>query len=115
MNAYEQLVAIRDQLEETGASEESIALVEKFITRAESERNSDMSVTQTAMIRHLLRQRDALDSHGIYDDLQVLLSEIDARRASRSDDAARPAWEEERQPRPKSYYKAQKSRDGQQK
>ncbi|HEX8732549.1 MAG: hypothetical protein KGO05_06850 [Chloroflexota bacterium] len=113
MNAYEQLVAIRERLELNGASEDSVALVEKFITRAEPERESDMSVTQVMMIRHLLRQREALDSHAIYDDLQELMSEIEARRNARNDDAVRPAWEEEKQPRPKSYYKALKSRDGQ--
>lgn len=111
MNAYEQLVAIRDRLELNGANEDSITLVEKFIGRAEPERESDMSVTQVMMIRHLLRQREALDSHPIYDDLQELMSEIEARRSARNDDAARPAWEEEKQPRPKSYYKAMKSRD----
>ena len=113
MNAYEQLVAIRDRLELNGASEDSVALVEKFIARAEPERESDMSVTQVMMIRHLLRQREALDSHAIYDDLQELMSEIEARRNARNDDAVRPAWEEEKQPRPKSYYKAQKSKDNQ--
>jgi hypothetical protein len=113
VNAYEQLVAIRDRLELNGASEDSVALVEKFIARAEPERESDMSVTQVMMIRHLLRQREALDSHAIYDDLQELMSEIEARRTARNDDAARPAWEEEKQPRPKSYYKALRSRDGQ--
>ncbi len=113
VNAYEQLEAIRDRLELNGASEDSVALVEKFIARAEPERESDMSVTQVMMIRHLLRQREALDSHAIYDDLQELMSEIEARRTARNDDAVRPAWEEEKQPRPKSYYKAMKSRDGQ--
>lgn len=113
MNAYEQLVAIRERLELNGANEKSVALVEKFIARAEPERDSDMSVTQVMMIRHLLRQREALDTHAIYDDLQELMSEIEARRTARNEDTARNAWEEEKQPRPKSYYKSLKSRDGQ--
>lgn len=113
MNAYEQLEAIRDRLELNGANEDSVALVEKFIARAEPERESDMSVTQVMMIRHLLRQREALDNIAIYDDLQELMSEIEARRNARNDDAARPAWEEEKQPRPKSYYKALRARDNQ--
>ena len=87
MNAYEQLVAIRDRLELNGASEDSVTLVEKFIARAEPERDSGMSVTQVMMIRHLWRQREALDSHAIYDDLQELMSEIEARRNARNDDA----------------------------
>ena len=40
MNAYEQLEAIRDRLEENGANEKSIEMVEKFLKRAESERYS---------------------------------------------------------------------------
>ena len=38
MNAYEQLEAIHDRLEENGANEKSVELVEKFLKRAESER-----------------------------------------------------------------------------
>jgi hypothetical protein len=113
VNAYEQLVAIRDRLEQNGASEDSVAFVERFIKRAEPERDMDMSVTQSTMIRHLLRQREALDNYAIYDDLQELVSEMENRRSARDEDAARPAWEEERAPRPKSYYKALKERDQQ--
>lgn len=111
MNAYEQLVSIRDRLEHNGASEDSVAFVEKFIKRAEPERDADMSVTQSVMIRHLLRQREALDNYAIYDDLQELVSEMENRRAVRDEDAARPAWEEENAPKPKSYYRALKDRE----
>ena len=114
VNAYEQLVAIREQLELNGASEDSIALVEKFIQRAEFERNSNTSVAQIMMVRHLLRQKEALDSHAIYDDLQELMSGFEARRSARATGDARPAWEEEKQPRPKSYYQALKARQREQ-
>jgi hypothetical protein len=106
VNAYEQLIAIRDQLEHNGASEDSIELVEKFIKRAESERESSTSVPQIMMVRHLLRQREALDNDAIYNDLQELITGIESRRAARDEDAVRPAYEEEHKPRPKSYYKA---------
>lgn len=116
MNAYEQLAAIRDQLELNGAHEDSITLVEKFLKRAEFERNSATSVTQIMMVRHLLRQREALDSDAVYNDLQELITGIESRRAVRvEDDAVRPAYEEERAPRPKSYYKALKSQQQQEK
>ncbi|HLY29488.1 MAG TPA: hypothetical protein VKQ36_00540 [Ktedonobacterales bacterium] len=106
MNAYEQLEAIHDQLEQNGASEESIALVERFLKRAESERDSATAVPQIMMVRHLLRQREALDNDAIYNDLQELITGIESRRAVRDDDAVRPAYEEEHRPRPKSYYKS---------
>ena len=110
MNAYEQLTTIRDQLELNGASEDSIELVEKFLRRAESERESQTSVPQVMMLRHLLRQREALDNYAVYNDLQELMEGIESRRVS--DDDVRPAYEDtERRPRPHSYYKALKEKD----
>lgn len=108
MNVYEQLVAIKDRLEQNGASEDSISLVEKFIQRAESERDSDTSVPQVQMIRHLLRQKEALDNDAIYNDFQELMDAYTSRRIS--DDAVRPAYEDtERRPKPHSYYKKAKN------
>jgi hypothetical protein len=110
VNAYEQLELIRDRLEQNGASEDSIELVEKFLKRAESERNSATSVPQVMMLRHLLRQREALDNFAIYNDLQELMTELDARR--QRDDEVRPAYEDnDRQPKPKSYYKSLKEKE----
>lgn len=110
MNAYEQLALIRDRLEQNGASEDSVDFVEKFLKRAESERNSSTSVAQQMMLRHLLRQREALDNFAIYNDLQEIMTEHDERRAR--DEDVRPAWEDnERRPKPKSYYKALKEKE----
>lgn len=110
MNAYEQLVAIRDQLEQNGAHEDSISLVEKFITRAEFERESRTSVAQVMMIRHLLKQKEALDSDAVYNDLQELLDGYDSRRVA--DDDVRPAYEDnEHHPRPHSYYRALRAKE----
>ncbi len=109
MNAYEQLEAIRDRLEQNGASEDSVAMVEKFLKRAESERASQVAVPQVMMLRHLLRQREALDNYTIYNDLQEVMSDFEERRAR--DDDVRPAYEEEHRPRPHSYYKAQRERE----
>lgn len=109
MNAYEQLVAIRDRLEQNGASEDSIELVEKFMKRAEFERESQTSVPQVMMIRHLLKQREALDSDAIYNDLQELLDPFEARRVSEDD--VRPAYEDnDRRPKPHSYYRSLKDK-----
>ena len=110
MNAYEQLESIIDRLEQNGANEASIELVEKFLKRAEPERNSSTSISQMMMLRHLLRQKEAADNYNIYNDLQELVDEIESRRTA--DDDVRPAYEEEHKPRPKSYYKAQREREG---
>ncbi len=109
MNAYEQLVAIKDRLEQNGASEDSVELVEKFMKRAESERDSQTSVPQVMMIRHLLKQREALDSDAIYNDLQELMDTFESRRVSEDD--VRPAYEDnDRRPRPHSYYRTLKDK-----
>jgi hypothetical protein len=101
MNAYEQLGVIRERLEQQGAHEDTIAMIDRLIARAASERESHMSVTQVAMVRHMLRQREAIDNTSIYDDLQDLIHEIERAPAE-----ARPAWEDtERRPKPRSYYR----------
>jgi hypothetical protein len=109
VNAYEQLEAIRDRLEQNGANEDSITMVEKFLTRAESERMSQVAVPQVMMLRHLLRQREALDNYAIYNDLQEIMSDYDERRAR--DDDVRPAYEDEHRPKPHSYYKTLREKE----
>ena len=107
MNIYEQLVSIRRRLEENAASEDSIALVDKFISRAEPERDSNTSIAQIQAVRHLLRQKEALDNDAIYNDLQELMDDFSKPRVS--DDEVRPAYEDsERHPRSHSYYRQQK-------
>jgi hypothetical protein len=111
VNAYEQLELIRDRLENNGASEDSVALVEKFLKRAESERDSTTSVPQVMMLRHLLRSKEALDNFAIYNDLQEIMGELEARRA-RDDEDVRPAYEDnERHPKPRSYYRGLKEKE----
>lgn len=106
MNVYEQLVAIRDQLEQNGAHEDSIALVEKFIAGAQTERDSPTSIPQVQVVRHLLKQKQALDNDAIYNDLQELMDGFSSRKVS--DDDVRPAYEDtEHHPRPHSFYKQQ--------
>ncbi len=115
MNAYEQLMVIRDRLEHNGASEDSIDLVDKFIARASTERESSTSVPMAMMVRHLLRQRESLDNYAIYNDLQELLETAHGTRVERDDDDAPYAYEEEHKPRPHSYYKQQKTKEHDQK
>lgn len=109
MNAFEQLLAIRDRLEQNGASEDSITMIEKFLDRAESERDSSTSVPMAMMIKHLLRQREALDNDAIYNDLQEVLD--GAARPARDPEAEPFAWEEDHKPRPHSFYKQQKLKE----
>lgn len=107
MNAYEQLLTIRDKLEQNGAHEDSIAMVDKLIKGAEPVRESQISVPQVQLIRHMLKQREVLDNYNIYDDLQELMGDYEERpREERSE-----LEEEEHRPRPHSFYRQQKMKE----
>src|SRR5260370_11658392 len=93
-------------MEQNGASEVSIVLVEKFIQRAQPERDSQTSVAQIQMVRHLLKQKEALDNDGIYNDLQELMDGYTARKVS-EDDVPPPYEDTDRPPKPHSSYKQQ--------
>jgi hypothetical protein len=107
MNAYEQLMVIRDRLEHQGAHEDSISMVDKLIKRAEPDRDSPLNVPQVQMIRHMLRQREVLDNYTIYNDLQELMSDFEDRpREERAE-----IEEDEHRPKPHSYYREQKMKE----
>jgi hypothetical protein len=114
MNLYEQLLVVRDRLENIGAHDDSMALVEKLIKRAEATKGDKTSTTQIAVLRHMLRMREVIDNYNIYNDLQELMSDRDDADVSAREDAAPPAYvDTERHPKPRSYYrqKAQKEKD----
>jgi hypothetical protein len=107
MNAYEQLLVIRDRLENQGAHEDSIAMVDKLVKRAEPDRDSPLNVPLVQMVRHMLRQREVLDNYAIYNDLQELMGDYEDRpREERGE-----IEEEEHRPRPHSYYREQKNKE----
>lgn len=108
MNAYEQLLTICEELENNGANEASILLVEKFLKRAEADKSSSTSVPRAMMIKHLLKQKETIDSDSIFNDLQELL---DGVKTPVDPDQTPYAWEEERRPKPKSYYKRLKEQE----
>lgn len=107
MNAYEQLLTIRDKLEQHGAHEDSIAMVDKLIKRAEPDRDSQISVPQVQLLRHMLKQREVLDNYTIYDDLQELMGDYEER--PREDHSE--LEEEEHRPKPHSFYRQQKMKE----
>jgi hypothetical protein len=112
MNLYEQLQVIQDRLNSIGAHDDSIALVEKLLKRAEPTRHDKTAVTQIQVLRHMLRMPDVIDNYNIYNDLQVLIGERSEVELLAREEAAPPAYEEaSRRPRPRSFYKARKSRE----
>ena len=55
MNAYEQLQTIREELEDREAGPETLRLVDRAIALAEREKDNPLSISQSMMLRHLLK------------------------------------------------------------
>jgi hypothetical protein len=112
MNLYEQLLVVRERLEGIGAHDDSMDLVEKLLKKAEPARRDRTSISQVQVLRHMLRMPETVDNYNIYNDLQELISERDETEISAREDAAPAAYEDnERHPKPKSYYKAKKEKE----
>lgn len=112
MNLYEQLLIVHDRLEEIGAHDDSMDLVEKLLKRAEATKHDKTNTSQVQVLRHMLRMNEALDNYNIYNDLQELISERDETEIRAREDAAAPAYmDTERRPKPKSFYKAKKEKE----
>jgi hypothetical protein len=111
MNLYEQLLVVRDRLENIGAHDDSMELVEKLLKKSEPARNDHTNINQIQVLRHMLRMNEVIDNYNIYNDLQELISERDETEIAAREDSAPAAYvDTERHPKPKSYYKAQKEK-----
>ena len=86
MNAYEQLQTIREELEDREAGPETLRLVDRAIALAEREKDNPLSISQSMMLRHLLKMPEAANNHYIQMDLEALQGDIADRRARRDDD-----------------------------
>jgi hypothetical protein len=86
VNVYDQLHEIRDELERRGAKPQTITVLERIIEQAEAERDNPLSITQSMMLRHLLRQRDVLNDESVYTDVLALAGDLDERRPQRRDE-----------------------------
>lgn len=112
MNLYEQLLVVRDRLENIGAHDDSMDLVEKLLQRAEAAKGDKTNISQVQVLRHMLRMHEVIDNYNIYNDLQELLSERDETEVAAREDSAPAAYEDaDRRPKPKSFYKAKKERE----
>jgi hypothetical protein len=116
MNLYEQLLAMRGHLEDIGAHDDSMDLVEKLIKKSEAAKYDRTSISQIQVLRHMMRMPEVIDNYNIYNDLQELASERDEMEVATREDAARPAYEDiEHRPKPKSFYKDRKTKARQEK
>lgn len=111
MNLYEQLQVVRERLEGIGAHDDSMDLVEKLLRKAEPAKGDRTNIAQVQVLRHMLRMPEVIDNYNVYNDLQELLSERDEFEVMSHEDAAPAAYvDNERHPRPKSFYKAKKEK-----
>ena len=111
MNLYEQLLVVHERLEGIGAHDDSMELVEKLLSRSEAAKDDKTSITQTNVLRHMLKMREVSDNYNIYNDLQELVSERDEFEVAAREDSTMAAYvDTERHPKPKSYYKSQKDK-----
>jgi hypothetical protein len=114
MNLYEQLLVVHERLENIGAHDDSVDLVEMLIKKAETTKYDKSSITQVQVLRHMMRMREVIDNYNVYNDLQELISERDEIEIATREDAAPPAYvDTERRPKPRSFYKdkARKEKD----
>jgi hypothetical protein len=115
MNVYDQLHAIRDELERRQATAATIVVLDRLIALAEPERDNPLAISQAMMLRHLLRQRDVLNNEAVRMDILGLAGDLDEQRPSRRDDDVPDATTDtERRPQhSRSFYKKQKEKERQ--
>src|SRR5947209_3238777 len=103
MNIYEQLVAIRSDLLEQDAPANTLSVMDKMIARAVSQRDSDMSVSRLQVLRHVMSTPEVLNDEDVRLDFLALQGDLEDAATQRTDN--RPAYEEDRRPKLKKYYK----------
>lgn len=104
MNIYEQLEALKVDLEDRHARPKTLAVMDKMIARAEGERNSGLSMSRLQVLRHVMRMPDVLNDEDIRLDFIALEGDLEEAAAQRSTETA--AYDDaDRRPKLKKYYK----------
>jgi hypothetical protein len=115
VNIYDQLHEIRDELERRGADPATLTVLDKLIGHAEPERDNPLTVSQSMMLRHLLRQRDVLNNHVVEMDLLALAGDLDEQRPVRREEDLPDATTDMdgRPQKTHNFYKKQKEKERQ--
>ncbi|GAC1404532.1 MAG: hypothetical protein NVSMB52_18390 [Chloroflexota bacterium] len=104
MNIYEQLQAVKSDLEQQGARAKTIRIMDSMITRAEGQRDSGLSFTRLQVLRRVMQLPEVLNDEDVRLDLIGLEGDLEDAAAQRQ--AAGPAYEpEDRRPKLKKFYK----------
>jgi hypothetical protein len=103
MNIYEQLVAIREDLAEQDAAARTLKVMDMMITRAVSQRDSSLSVSRLQVLRHVMSTPEVLNDEDVRLDFLALQGDLEDAAAQRTESG--PAYEADRRPKLKKYYK----------
>src|SRR5579875_2054841 len=101
MNIYDQLLAVREDLQRQGANPKTMQMVDLMIDRAKSQSTSALSFSRLQVLRRLMSMQEALDDEDVRLDLIGLEGDLEDAAARRSTE--RPAYEEDRQPKLKKF------------
>ncbi|SRR5579884_212029 len=108
MNVYEQLVAVRTELQQRQAKPRTIAVMDNLIQQADSERNNPISVSQLMILRHVLRSPAVLNDEDVYLDVLSLQGDLEEAASARAVDQPAAYVDDSRRPRLHSHYKKQR-------
>jgi hypothetical protein len=103
MNIYEQLEGLRSDLETQGARPKTLNVIDQMIVRAQGQRESSLSVSRLQVLRHVMRTPEVLNDEDVRLDLIGLEGDLEDAAAQRAETG--PAYEEDRKPKLKKFYK----------
>jgi hypothetical protein len=105
MNIYEQLEAMKADLQERDAQNKSIQVIDKMLRMAEPQRNSSLSMSRLQVLRHVMRTPDVLNDEDVRLDFIGLEGDLEDAATQRSATESPAAYEPERAPKLKKFYK----------
>jgi len=107
MNIYEQLVAVRAELQQRGARPRTLSVLDGLVTQAEGERNNPMSMSQLMILRHVLRSPAVLNDEDVYLDVLNLQGDLEEVANNRAEPEA-AYIDDSHRPKLHSHYKKRK-------
>lgn len=103
MNIYEQLQGIKSDLETRHVRIQTIAVIDAMIARAESQRDSGLSMSRLQVLRRLMSTPEVLNNEDVRLDFIGLEGDLEEAAQQRAEEL--PAYEEDRRPKLKKHYK----------
>jgi hypothetical protein len=109
VNVYEQLVAVRTELQLRGARPRTITVMDQLIRQAEGEKDNQLSMSQLMVLRHVLKSPAVLNDEDVYLDMLGLQGDLEDVANNRVEPEAAYV-DESRRPKQRSFYKKQQKR-----